>query len=97
MNFNVSFPGDSAVENLPANAGDAAGTAGSVPGLGRLLGKEIPSHSSILAWKNPTNTHFSFCILQGQNLIKISSKMFKEKSFANMHFEDLSCLTSYLP
>ena len=35
MNFNVDFPGDSAVKNLPAR--DAAGAAGSIPGLGRLL------------------------------------------------------------
>ena len=31
------FPGDAAVKNLPAKAGDA-GDAGSLPGLGRPLG-----------------------------------------------------------
>ena len=30
----IGFPGSSAVENLPANAG-AAGDMGSIPGLGR--------------------------------------------------------------
>ena len=31
----MSFPGDSAVKNLPTNAGDI----GSIPGLGRSLGE----------------------------------------------------------
>ena len=35
------------VKNLPANAGDA----GSIPGLGRSLQKEMATHSSILAWE----------------------------------------------
>ena len=35
------------VKNLPA------GDAGSIPGLGRSLQKEIATHSSILAWKIP--------------------------------------------
>ena len=34
-------------KNLPADAGDA----GSIPGLGRSLEKEMATHSSILAWK----------------------------------------------
>ena len=37
------------VKNLPANAGDA----GSIPGLGRSLQKEMATHSSVLAWKIP--------------------------------------------
>ena len=36
------------VECLPAE-----GDPGSVPGLGRSLGKEMATHSSILAWKIP--------------------------------------------
>ena len=35
------------VKNLPANAGDA----GLIPGLGRSPGKEMATHSSILAWE----------------------------------------------
>ena len=36
-------------KKAPASAGDA----GSVPGLGRSLEKEMAPHSSILAWKFP--------------------------------------------
>ena len=43
------FPGDSAVEILPANAGDT----GPIPGLGRSPEKEMAAHSSILAWEMP--------------------------------------------
>ena len=43
------FPGGSAVKNTPSNAGDA----GSIPGSGRSLEKEIATHSSILAWRIP--------------------------------------------
>ena len=35
------------VKNLPANAGDA----GSFPGSGRALEKEMETHSSILGWE----------------------------------------------
>ena len=37
------------VKNLPANAGDA----GSIPELGRSLGKGMATHSSFLAWIIP--------------------------------------------
>ena len=37
------------VKNLPANTGDT----GSIPGLGQSLGKEMATHSSILAWRIP--------------------------------------------
>ena len=37
------------VKNLPANAGELS----SIPGLGRSLEKEMTTHSSLLAWKNP--------------------------------------------
>ena len=40
------------VKNLPADAGDAR-NVGLIPGLGRSLGKEMATHSSILAWKIP--------------------------------------------
>ena len=33
----------------------SAGDAHSIPGLGRSLGQEMATHSSILAWKNPTD------------------------------------------
>ena len=41
------FSGSSVVKNPPANAGDA----GSIPGSGRSLEKEMEAHSSILAWE----------------------------------------------
>ena len=37
------------VKNLPASAGDAT----LIPGLGRSPGKEMATHSNILAWRNP--------------------------------------------
>ena len=37
------------VKNPPANVGDS----GSIPGLERSLEKEMPTHSSILAWRIP--------------------------------------------
>ena len=40
------------VKNLPANAGDAR-DASSIPGWEDPLEKEMPTHSSILAWKIP--------------------------------------------
>ena len=47
----MGFSGGSVVKNLPANVGDA----GSNPGLGRPLEKEMATHSSILAWEIPRN------------------------------------------
>ena len=38
------------VKNLPASAGDA-GDLGSIPGSEDPLGKEMATHSSILAWR----------------------------------------------
>ena len=46
------FPSDSAVENLPANAGEV-GDMGSIPRLGRSPGGGMATHSNILAWKIP--------------------------------------------
>ena len=43
-----SFPGGSAVKNTLSNAGDA----GSIPGSGRSLEKEMATRSSILALRN---------------------------------------------
>ena len=40
------------VKNLPANAGDRR-DVGSIPGLGRSLGRGHATHSSILAWRIP--------------------------------------------
>ena len=42
-------PGGSAAKNQPANTGDT----GSIPGSGRSPGKEITTHSSVLAWEIP--------------------------------------------
>ena len=38
------------LKNLPADIGDA----GSIPGLGDSLEKEMATHSSILAWNIPS-------------------------------------------
>ena len=46
------LPNGSAVENSPANAGDAAST----PGPGRPLEEGKDNHSSILGGKNPMNS-----------------------------------------
>ena len=40
------------VKNLPASARDS-GDAGSIPGSGRSLEKEMTTHSRILAWEIP--------------------------------------------
>ena len=40
------------VKNLPANVEDTR-DMGLISGLGRSLGKEIATHSGILAWKIP--------------------------------------------
>ena len=45
----MGLPGGAVVKNPPANAGDA----GSIPGLGRSLEKEMATLSSILAWEVP--------------------------------------------
>ena len=45
----MGLPGGSVVKNSPANAGDVS----SIPGSGRSLGKEMATHSSILAWEIP--------------------------------------------
>ena len=37
------------LKNPPANAGDP----GSIPGAGRSLGKEMGTHSNIVAWRSP--------------------------------------------
>ena len=45
----MGFPGGSVVKNPAANTGDM----GSIPGQEDPLEKEIPTHSSILAWEIP--------------------------------------------
>ena len=45
----MGFPCGSVVKSLPTNAGDA----GSIPGSGRSLEKEMATHSSVLAWRIP--------------------------------------------
>jgi len=52
MSVSTGFPDGSVVKNPPADAGDA-GDIGLVPESGRSPGKEIATHSSILAWKIP--------------------------------------------
>ena len=53
MSFS-GFPTDSAVKNLPADAGDV----GSVPGSGRCPGEGMATHASILAWEIPWTEEF---------------------------------------
>ena len=48
----MSFPDDSLVETLHANAG-ASEDVGSIPGSRRILEKEMATLFSILAWKIP--------------------------------------------
>ena len=48
----MGFPGSAVVRNPPANAEDAR-DMDSIPGLGRSPGKEMATHSSILAQKVP--------------------------------------------
>ena len=48
-----SFPGGSAVKNLPANAGDNAGDSVSIPGSGKPREEGMATHSSILSWRIP--------------------------------------------
>ena len=45
----MGFPGSTVLKNLPADAGDS----GSIPGLGRIPGEGMATHSSILVWKIP--------------------------------------------
>ena len=49
---NTSFPGDSAIKNLPTNAGDARGRVQSL-GHEDPLEEEMATHSSLLAWRIP--------------------------------------------
>ena len=44
----MGLPGDSAVKNLPANAGDS----GLIPGSGGSLEKEVSTHSVFLPGKS---------------------------------------------
>ena len=48
-NTTEGFPCGSEVKNSPAKEGDV----NSIPGLEDPLGKEMATHSSILAWKIP--------------------------------------------
>ena len=51
-NWYEGCPGDTVVKNSPANEADAR-DAGSIPGWRRSPGKEMATHSSILAWEIP--------------------------------------------
>ena len=48
----LGFPGDSVVENLLVNSGDAR-DVGSIPGLGKCLEEGMATHRSTLAWRIP--------------------------------------------
>ena len=45
----MRFPGGPVVKNPPVNTGDA----GSIPGWGRSLEKQMATHSRILDWEFP--------------------------------------------
>ena len=45
----MGFPDSSVGEESACNAGDP----GSIPGLGSFSGKEMATHSAILAWRIP--------------------------------------------
>ena len=45
----MGFPGGSVVKNPPANSGDVD----LIPGFRRSPGKEMATHSSLLAWEIP--------------------------------------------
>ena len=45
--LSLSFPGGSDGRESACNAGDP----GSLPGLGRSLGEEMTTYSSVLAWR----------------------------------------------
>ena len=47
-----TLPCGSVIKYLPANAGATGGT-NLIPGFGRSPGKEMATHSSILAWEIP--------------------------------------------
>ena len=61
----------SVVKNPPVKAGDP----GSISGLGRFLEKEMPTHSSILAWKIPCTEEPSRLQTMGsqKNLTQLSA------------------------
>ena len=44
-------------KELPCNAEDMAGAAGSTPGSERSPGEGNATHSSILTWKSPRTAH----------------------------------------
>ena len=48
VNIKGGFPGDAAVKNLPANAGDARDT-GLIPGLGTSLEEGMANYPSVPA------------------------------------------------
>ena len=49
VRWNIWIHCGSVVKKLSTNGGDT----GSIPGLGRSPGKEMTTHSSILAWEIP--------------------------------------------
>ena len=48
----IENPGGTVVKNLPASEGDTR-DMGSILGLERCPGKEMATHSSVLAWEIP--------------------------------------------
>ena len=57
----LGFPSGSVVKNPPANTGDV----GSIPGQEDPLEKEMVTHSSSLAWKNPMDRGAWLAIVHG--------------------------------
>ena len=80
----MSFLGGSVVKNLTANA-ENIGDAGSIPGSGRSLEKEMATHSSILAWR----------ILWTEEPVSLQSMELQRHDLANKHMYTIN-LSNYV-
>ena len=69
------------VKNLPANA-ENIGDAGSIPGSGRSLEKEMATHSSILAWR----------ILWTEEPVSLQSMELQRHDLVNKHMYTINLL-----
>ena len=69
------------VKNLPASA-ENIGDAGSIPGSGRSLEKEMATHSSILAWR----------ILWTEEPGSLQSMELQRHDLANKHMYSINLL-----
>ena len=72
------------VKNLPANAGDNAGDAGSIPGLGRRrvqsLEEGMAVHSSIFVWRIPWTEE-----LGGATVYRVAKRQTRMEGLSTAH------------